>query len=99
MPTANELQRGAELRKALLDAEQRYQADFAAARLQFRDGIDPRDFPAFDAAVKEADRQRAERTERAYEQERAAAATEFAPAPDPQIAAAATRQVTRAKRG
>jgi uncharacterized membrane protein len=92
MPTAHELQRNAELRKALLDAEMRYQQDAAAARAQYQAGLDPANFPAYDAAMKAADRARAARIEAAYQTEREVAATEFAPAAPPQSAAARTRR-------
>jgi hypothetical protein len=91
MPTAHELQRNFALRQALHDAEMKYQCDMDAARAAYGDGTDPALYPQFAASVQAADRARSRRVEAAYQAEREAAATEFAPQAKPQLAAARSR--------
>jgi hypothetical protein len=61
------------LNKELVDAEMKFQADTAAARAQYQAGLNPAQFPAYNAAVMAADRARAQRIAAAYAAERAAA--------------------------
>jgi hypothetical protein len=61
------------LNNALVAAEMQFQADMAAARAQYQAGLNPVNFPAYNAAVMAADRARAQRIDAAYAAERAAA--------------------------